>query len=59
MHINIARWLNRLDRDKSQVFRKSSGIEMETIIYNLLEMAIGPEAYWINSDHTSVLCEHH
>lgn len=28
-----ARWINRLDRDKSQIFRKSSGIETETIIY--------------------------
>lgn len=51
--------INKLDRDKSQVFRKSSHIKMVTIIYNLPEIATGPEAYWITNDHTSILCEYY
>lgn len=36
---------DKLDRDKSCIFRKSSGIEKVTITYNLTEMAIRPEMY--------------
>lgn len=42
MH-KCARLIDKLDTDKSQVFRKLSEIEKVTIIYNLSEMAIRPE----------------
>ena len=58
MH-TCSRLSDQLDRDKFQVFRTTSGIESVTIIYNLAEMATGPEVGWITSDHTSIVCEHH
>lgn len=53
------RLINKLGQDKSQVFRKSLGVEMVTIVYNLPKIATGPEACWITSDHTSIQREYH
>lgn len=54
-----ARLIDKLDTDKSQVFRESSGTEKVSIIYNFPELPVRPEACWITRGHASVLCECH